>query len=195
MKDLAERFFIDADKIVSLEDTATHRSYRAFLNFFDSKKRLSEDDVVVGAYFTYGWMPRMLKLRGDLKGVTEIANRVKGKEMIGEEEIKRVSEAINNSIVGASKLLHFICPSKYAIWDSRVYRYLHQEQPYQYRLETPGEYEKYLETLEELAKDKRFSNMKAKLEKWIGYQVSDKRIAELVMFYTGEKEKKSSQLP
>ena len=187
MKDLADRFFADASKIVSLEDAATHRSYRAFLNFFSSKNKLSENDVVVGAYFTYGWMPTMLELRGDLKDVTDIANRVKSKLKINEEDLKCVARAINGSIVGASKFLHFIGPTNHAIWDSRVYRYLHQEQPYPYRLESPGIYEKYLKTLEDLAKDKRFSNMKSELEKMIGYQVSDKRVAELVMFYNGAK--------
>jgi hypothetical protein len=33
-----------------------------------------------------------------------------------------IKSTINNSLVGLSKLLHFINPVVYAIWDSRIYR-------------------------------------------------------------------------
>ncbi|HRL70351.1 MAG TPA: hypothetical protein PLT79_01470, partial [Flavobacterium sp.] len=35
-----------------------------------------------------------------------------------------VKKCINNSLVRISKLLHFINPSIYAIWVSRIFRYI-----------------------------------------------------------------------
>lgn len=79
MMNLSERFFADSAKIEALGDLSIHRSYREFVDFFAFKKELTEHDVVIGAYFTYGWMPTMLDLRGDLSEITTIANRVKRK--------------------------------------------------------------------------------------------------------------------
>lgn len=187
MKDLSERFFADAAKIETLNDQALHRSYREFVSFFASKKELTEHDVVIGAYFTYGWMPTMLDLRGDLSEITAIANRVKKKEEIDDKSLWQVAQAINGSIVGASKFLHFINPEQHAVWDSRVYRYLHQKHPYQYRLESPGAYWDYLNRLEALSSDDRFPDLKSRIEAFIGYEISQKRAGELVMFYHGSK--------
>ncbi len=182
-----ERFFIDAKGIQALSDKATHLSYREFLNFFKFKEVLTEHDIIIGAYFTYGWMPTMLDLRGDLNEVAAIANSVKKGVQIDQESFMKVAIAINGSAVGASKLLHFINPETHAIWDSRVYRYLHQKEPHDYRIKSPSVYWSYLETLSLLSKDKRFPDVKKHLEKMIGYQITAKRAAELVMFYNGAK--------
>lgn len=37
--------------------------------------------------------------------------------------VERVSWLTNNSVVGASKLLHFLNSQKYPIFDSKVYNY------------------------------------------------------------------------
>ncbi len=184
---LADRFFQDARNIKNLADPATHRSYKEFLAYFSSLQELTERDIIIGAYFTYGWMPTILDLRGDLAEVVRITNSVKQSKTITDEQFRKVAFAINGSVVGASKLLHFICPHKHGIWDSRVYRYLHQEEPYQYRLEAPDSYWNYLTDLGRLAGDERFPAVKIEVEKVVGYTVTDKRAAELVMFIHGKK--------
>ena len=143
---LADRFFNDVRRIVNMHDPATHLSYKEFLAYFASRQTLTEHDVIIGAYFTYGWMPTILELRGPLTDVVSIANQVKNSQPITDTQLRKVAFAINGSVVGASKFLHFISPSKHAIWDSRVYRYLLQKEPYQYRLEAPNEYWNYLKS-------------------------------------------------
>lgn len=189
---IIDRFFQDAPNLKKMNDPATHLSYKEFLTYFSSQQALTEHNIVIGAYFTYGWMPTILNLRGDLSEVVMIANRVKKSIKITDEELRKVAFAINGSVVGASKLLHFICPNDHAIWDSRVYRYLHQEEPYQYRLEAPDTYWNYLKALDDLASDNRFFDSKQEVEKVVGYQVSDKRAAELVMFFNGRRETSSN---
>jgi hypothetical protein len=75
-------------------------------------------------------MPTILNLRGNLEEVVTIASRVKQSQQIADEELRTVAITINGSVVGASKFLHFISPEDHAIWDSRVYRYLHEKEPY-----------------------------------------------------------------
>lgn len=184
---LADRFFQDVPNIKKMADPAIHRSYKAFLAYFSSLQRLTEHDIIIGAYFTYGWMPTILDLRGDLAEVRMIADNVKQSKQITDAELRKVAFAINGSVVGASKLLHFICPQDHAIWDSRVYRYLYQKEPYQYRLEAPDAYWNYLEDLDKLARDMRFPTAKKEVQKVVGYTVTNKRAAELVMFFNGKK--------
>jgi hypothetical protein len=184
---LADRFFSDAPNISNMADPATHISYKEFLAYFSGLQTLTEHDVVIGAYFTYGWMPTILDLRGDLTEVVKIANCVKQSKKIADEDLRKVACAINGSVVGASKFLHFISPKDHAIWDSRVYRYLHEKEPYQYRLEAPDVYWDYLIYLDSLAQDNRFSQAKQAVEEVVGYTVTDKRAAELVMFFNGKK--------
>lgn len=186
-KKFADRFFQDTSNIRNMATPAIHRSYKEFLAYFSCLQVLTEHNIIIGAYFTYGWMPTILDLRGDLDEIVTIANSVKQSRMITDEQLRKVAVAINGSVVGASKLLHFICPTDHAIWDSRVYRYLHQEEPYTYRLEAPNEYWNYLTALERLAGDERFPAAKQEVEKVVGYSVTDKRAAELVMFFNGKK--------
>ena len=186
----ADRFYRDAETVSSFGERWIHVSYKEFLKFFASKEKLTPHDFVIGAYFTYGWMPRMLELRGNIDVVTAIANKSRG-ERISKGEFTRLAGAINGSVVGASKLLHFLNPREYAIWDSRVYRYLHQEAPHQYRLKAPNAYWEYLAFLNVLAEDFRFKNFRIKVVSAIGYPVTDKRACELMMFVKGEKENRS----
>jgi hypothetical protein len=182
----ADRFYRDAPTVSSFGESWIHVSYKEFLEFFASKKELTPHDLVIGAYFTYGWMPRMLKLRGDIDVVTEIANKSR-RERISKGEFSVLAGAINGSVVVASKLLHFINPLEYAIWDSRVYRYMHQEAPHQYRIEAQNAYWEYLSFLNVLAEDSRFNTFRIKVVSVIGYPVTDKRACELLMFIKGEK--------
>ena len=189
----ADRFYRDAETVSSFGERWIHDSYKEFLKFFATKEKLSSHDFVIGAYFTYGWMPRMLELNGDINVVTAIANKSR-RERISKDEFLRLAGAINGSVVGASKLLHFLNPKEYAIWDSRVYRYIHQETPHQYRLEVPNAYWEYLAFLNVLAEDSRFKNFRIKVISTIGYPVTDKRACELMMFVKGKKEKPSAPM-
>jgi hypothetical protein len=189
----ADRFYRDAETISFFGERWIHISYKEFLEFFASKDELTPHDLVIGAYFTYGWMPTMLELKGDIDVVTAFANKSR-REAISEGEFSRLAEAINGSVVGASKLLHFINPEKYAIWDSRVYRYLHQETPYQYRLEAQNAYWEYLAFLNVLSEDSRFNALRLKVIATIGYPVTDKRACELLMFNKGKKENPSNPM-
>lgn len=59
---------------------------------------LKRNNVVIGSYFTYGWMATMLELRDDLAEVTAIANKAKKRGKIEQEELMQVANAVNRSV-------------------------------------------------------------------------------------------------
>ncbi|MBK0380044.1 DEAD/DEAH box helicase family protein [Mucilaginibacter segetis] len=103
-------------------------SYHAFLNYFkiiaDRKGEIRKDDLIIGINFTYGWMPTIFSFKNDdFDYPLHILNQVQQGAIIGIKEFNALKSLFNNSIVGTSKLLHFINPEQYAIWDSRVCRF------------------------------------------------------------------------
>jgi hypothetical protein len=97
--------------------------YFALIRLYSRLNFDRDDDLLAGALAVYGWMPTMLnelKLRDQLKYLINDLNRA------AQDQVPSVLErhletgalrAVNNSIVGTSKLLHFFFPHKVAIWD------------------------------------------------------------------------------
>ncbi len=113
-------------KNMTKEDTLSYdKSYDAFLRYFSSKDVITEDDLIISSNFTYGWMPTILNFKDtNFSECVEILNKSKTVDRLEKYEIEALKRLINNSLVGSSKLLHFINPEKYAIWDSRVCNFL-----------------------------------------------------------------------
>jgi hypothetical protein len=102
-----------------------------------------------------------------------------------------IKKIFNNSLIGTSKILHFLNPENYAIWDSRVFRYLtnHKLKPHTYRLENIPLYLSYLCLVKEIAERGELFDMKKDVEKVTGYKITDFRFIELVMFINGNSQK------
>lgn len=164
-------------------------SYGHFINFFNKPESITESDFIIGAHFTYGWMPTILDFRPkELKECVAILNKVKNKQDITDKDFNKLINAINGSLVGVSKLLHFIDPQKYAIWDSNVIEYLKLNEGGKWGVKDIEAYKSYLGILEDVSRDD--GTMKI-IRKNIGSNfigtVSDLRIIEMVMFLKGRK--------
>lgn len=102
----------------------TCEQYRAMRNLFSRLDYERDEDLLVGSLADYGWMPTMLgqvALRQELKSLMrEImqADRDCTPALLDAHQQTGVLKAVNNSIVGTSKLLHFFLPEKVPIWDS-----------------------------------------------------------------------------
>lgn len=162
-------------------------SYPHFLNYFKKLDTINLENLIIGISFTYSWMPTILKsiqLQHSEK-VLSILNEVKNRKKINEEQLATLKEAFNNSLVGTSKLLHFINPNQYAIWDSRVFRYLHKEEPHKYKLEKPKTYIEYIEFLENLKNENSFGYFYKLMKQKVDYEITEYRALELA-FFKGE---------
>lgn len=119
--------------------------------------------------------------------VTTILNNVKQHINISDDDFLVLKEFSNNSLVGASKLLHFINPEDYAIWDSRVFKFLNNnEAAHKYKLEKVHVYREYLSYLSNLKASGSLNDVVAELKTKIDYPISDFRALEL-LFFLGSK--------
>ena len=159
-------------------------SYPYFLNYFQNLESINLENLVIGISFTYSWMPTILKAL-NLKNTEEvlfILNEVKKGKLIDEQQLTTLKTTFNNSLVGTSKLLHFINPKQYAIWDSRVFRFLNDVEPHKYRLEKPRAYIEYLNLIEELKNEEPFTTFFELMKQKVGYDITEYRALELAFF-------------
>jgi hypothetical protein len=107
-------------------DSVYLKQYPVILKHVASFGEISCDNFIPLGLMTYGWMPTAYD-SCDFKAIEsaiEALNKARGGETLKNDDLENLCSAINNSYVGASKLLHFLCPDTYAIWDSRVARAL-----------------------------------------------------------------------
>ena len=160
------------------------QSYTYFLNYFKNLDSINLENILIGISFTYSWMPTILKsIRlENPENVIAILNDVKIGKQINEEQLFILKKSFNNSLVGTSKLLHFINPNQYAIWDSRVFRFLNNEKPHKYKLEKPKTYIEYLNFIENLKSEKIFNTFYDLMKQKVGYEITEYRALELAFF-------------
>lgn len=148
---------------------------------------------VAVAHMVYGWMPTVLELRTrsavPFADEAAILESVRNGAALSEDQLDQLKASINNSIVGVSKLLHFLCPHRYAIWDSKVYSYLravadpgwngrvdHEDVNKTHR------YIIYMDELRCLVADPAFQPALERVNNAFGYPVTALRAAEVLMY-------------
>lgn len=183
-----DRLLNDAENIYIPTEERYLTAYNEFIEYFKNIDKLTVHNTIIGISFTYSWMPTILDFRSDkLIEATEILNYAKqgGRPVLTDLDI--LKSCFNNSLVGSSKLLHFINPEKFAIWDSRGYRYLLNKEPHSYRVENNNSYLEYLFFCHYLADSVYIDNLQSIMECKVGYKLTKMRAIELIFFYNGAK--------
>lgn len=162
-------------------------SYPHLIAFFANKNLILPADVVCGAHMVYGWMPTVLELypdreRIDLDEAARLLTLAKTSGSLTQGQLESLAGLVNNSLVGASKLLHFVAPTHFAIWDSKVYSFVHEERPHNYRVNNAAKYVEYLNLLGHLSNDSQFPQFHTSIQQKLGYSVTPFRAIELIMF-------------
>lgn len=170
-------------------------SYLEFLKYFNELTTITKHHLVVSINFTYGWMPTIFDFRSDkFDEALEILNNAKKGIIPTAKELEVLKGLLNNSLVGTTKLLHFINPSKFAIWDSRVYRYLTGKEAYNHRIGNSKMYLKYLTFCDLLTQGEEYDQAHNSICKKLGYQMTKLRTAELIMYLNGGPRDKDASL-
>lgn len=183
-----DRLLKDAESIVIPKEEQYLTAYKEFINYFENLDKLSEHHIIIGISFTYSWMPTILDFRSNkMNEATQILNYAKQGNRPSLTELDILKSCFNNSLVGSSKLLHFINPNKFAIWDSRVYRYLFNQTPHSYRVENNNTYLNYLYFCDHLINSSEINTLKKIVEEKVGYTITKMRAIELIFFYNGTK--------
>lgn len=194
MKNLSiENLKKDMESFILTENDSYIHSYSDFINYFQNIDWIEKHHLVIASHFVYGWMPTILKL--DTKNVDEVLsalNGVKAGHPVSENQLEMIKQCVNNSMVGTSKLLHFINPNLYAIWDSRIFRYLTGKK-YPYGIEKPKAYSEYLKALNKIAEHVDYRSLHFEIERNFEYEISPLRAIEILMFETDRERQRKSR--
>ena len=178
-----ELLFKLAEEVETLRESYS-LSYNAFLNFFSEKSILSKQDIIIGANFSYGWMPTILNIYSiNLEEQLLILNNLKCQgEIPNAEQLEVLKSTFNNSIVGTSKLMHFIAPNLIPIWDSKVHNNLKKIVKLNSQVNTVKNFVLYYDFCNSVISDKRFIKLKKQLLPVFQLGNSDMRVIEQLLF-------------
>ena len=174
----------DVSRITIDGAESTSLSYPEFVRYFQDAGTLSKHHLIIGASLAYSWMPTILDFRhSDLDGGVRILEKARAGADLDAVELLLMASIVNNSVVGASKLLHFVAPQRFAVWDSRVATYLGSA--------TEGgafgveRYVGFNECCRALATMPRAGDVAAAMTSRLGVLMQPMRAIELVMFFGG----------
>lgn len=163
-------------------------SYPFFIDYFRKIQTLNVENIILWSYFVYGWMPTILK-KINLERIDDVVNilqRTKEWHFIGKDEFILLKTYLNNSIIGVSKLLHFINPDIYPIWDSKIAEFLGKKR--NGNINNIDLYIQYLNDLHELRKRPIIHALRECLIEKLGYDITNIRTIEFILFQAGHNE-------
>ena len=144
-------------------------------------REMGEDALPAIAHMAYGWMPTILKkFRESKPDIVGPATRCRSFEDASALIQSLDDSPINNSWVGLSKVLHFVNPDFFPIWDSRVATHFSLKNAYQVNKKNH-----FLEYLSFIAKHRNNDAVKTVQEafaKEAGYEVTEVRACEFILF-------------
>ena len=162
-------------------------SYRYLIQFFRQIKSFSSSDAVICASLVYSWMPTILNLKDDLiNKIPPLLNNAKNCQELSKIDLNVLKTFVNNSIVGASKLLHFISPDYYPIWDRKICNFL-LGKSYSYIVNNISNYLGYVDFCRSFSTLDLFNPIYFSLQKKVGYKFTRLRAIELILFYASKK--------
>ena len=163
------------------------KSYESIIDFFNDNQ-LNENSLIQGAHMIYGWMPTILNItKHDLDTQNVLLSVEKISKEIYEANLIVLIKFMNNSNVGASKLLHFIYPEKYPIWDSKICKII-TDKSYPQKVQNTINYINYCEAIQNLINElpENLKNFKREFEEIFKYKISNVRATELMLFLTAD---------
>jgi hypothetical protein len=177
----------DEKRVALLKTDSLVATYPHLVRYFQATPRISEHELVVGAHMAYGWMPRMLTIWPEhLHSAVEALERARRAHLLCLKEWEALKSVVNRSVVGASKLLHFVSPNRYPIWDSNVHFYLQRLGAFKGRTENAETYLRYVVLMDRLVSTALAHMISRSVSRKLGYEVTPYRAIELVMFRRGK---------
>ncbi len=156
-------------------------SYPYLIGFFEKAATINPSELILGNALVYGLMPTTMNIRkSNFEPLLQPLTRLKKEGLLlSKDEFLLLKNCTNNSVTGASKLLHFINPNLYPIWDSRINSFINGTSQNTNTIEL---YEKYLENFNELDADPRFAQIAESMSEKLDYTITHARAFEIIMY-------------
>lgn len=183
---LDERLILQ--KLDELETITTHHYLEVYRHLIEHCKRQVNQDMttLVGlAHTVYGWMPTILTFDTNVDYNAQVYDKIRSGSL-DKDFLVILKDMVNNSIVGVSKLLHFMNDKDYAIWDSRVYSSITGKKGHNYKVNNIDTYIAYMLKIRALADSMDMDYIKSELisKGYCSGDESNLRLLELILFYT-----------
>lgn len=171
-------------------DNSYVKTYTEFIKYLEDIDKINEHHLTISSHFVYGWMPTIINFKiQDRDKTLRLLNKAKVGNDLSIDELNYLKIGINNSLVGLSKLLHFINPNKYAIWDRRIFRFVTGKKS-QYGICDPKHYLNYLSIIHKISQNKGYSKLHQQIEQNFDYPLFSTRAIEIVIFEADKKGQK-----
>ncbi len=161
-------------------------SYKYFLSYFENIKTIREENLIIWVFFVYGWMPTILKKLNTTDNqslILELSNKVKNGGILDISELNEIKKYINNSIVWASKFLHFLRPDIYPIFDSKIAKQLWRSR----NINDINTYYEYFEKINNIKNSVEVRNIQDFLSQKFWYTITSVRALEFALFSINDK--------
>lgn len=134
------------------------------------------------SFMAYGWMPTILNYEINKSNNETIFSGFKVNSKTDAcKLIQGIGESpVNNSWVGLSKLLHFINPKFFPIWDSRVAKHFNIMNSYQVNKKL--NFLKYINFIHDNMNNYYIEERRMDIENNFNYKMSNVRLIELSLF-------------
>jgi len=175
-------------------------AYRALLSHFSGAQKMTWYAAVLGLHIVYGWMPTIPKLgqimqwnKARQRQLTSALTKATLGYVPTDEDLRTLKTFCNNSMIGASKLLHLLSPKTFPIWDSRVAKvFLNNRKVGAQQVNAIDAWRCYQATLTGWLAKQQVKRKCRELRKlaWFLAGVSDLRLLELVLFHTTKSKRK-----
>lgn len=147
------------------------------------------------ALMTYGWMPRVLRLNPDyIPNAVLVLTRAQ----VATQQNWSTTAVITNvanclySLVGASKVLHFVNPNIFPIWDSKIEKYRQRKSLVYNHMAQLQNYESYVSEVHAITHEHEFNDFFTAANEALGvrlaaldiprYKLTDIRAIEAAAF-------------
>ena len=186
--DAARQLLEMTDEDLSQKVDPTHHYVKSYPLLLKSTAHLCGamgSNAVPGiAHIVYGWMPTILKnltfddhINDHLIAARQINDFQSAFNLVDGLE----TSPVNNSWVGLSKVLHFINPEFFPIWDSVVAKNFGVSD---YKIKQKKIYTNYMKFISENLEFKSVSTVQDLFEKRANYTISKVRACEFILFTT-----------
>ena len=133
------------------------RTYPAVLVSAKSSDRAVTETFLMTAAFVYGWMPGILRVESQrLDAAAKAFDTARAQDAeFSEGDVKAVASCLQ-SLVAASKVLHFANPFLYPIWDRKIEKFRRDAPPSQYHMAQTENYAAYVEDIQQVKQEHGF---------------------------------------
>jgi len=172
------------DLIINFNKEDKYLAYYDYLIDHFKKINLDLYNITIGMHIIYGWMPRIIPSNINEDYVKLINILIDRKNEIDDLVNNNLICENKTSWIGTSKLMHFIEPEYFPIWDSNVSKNFNVKK---YKINNYKIYFDYINWIHE--NKSKFENLDLIKKNPRFKKLTDIRIIEMILFYFGKSQK------